>query len=300
MLARVVLLLGVLLLAALAAFAAMGAGWAVGALVVLAVLEALALLAVAVLVGTRWLAPALDLAYVLRGLKGYVWFFRDRRAYRRMGGDASLALANPQLHDKVDKSPFDAHYFHLDNWALRRVKETSPAQHVDVGSRVDTVSHMAAVVPTTFVDIRPLEAAADGLTSKGGSILALPYPDRSLPSLSCLHVAEHIGLGRYGDPLDPEGTRKAAAELARVLAPGGSLFFAMPVGRPRTCFNAHRIHDPREVPGLFPGLELVEFSGVDDRGVMKRHRKLEELAGSDYACGMYWLRRPAASAGSAR
>ena len=292
--ARALLLLATAGLVALLVLAAASPGsaalWVLFALV--AVL-ALGLLALALLVGTRWLTPVLDLSYVARGLDGYRWFLRDRSRYRAMGGDAPVAHANPQLHDKVDKSPFDAHYFYLDNWAIRRVKETAPPEHVDVGSRVDTVSHMAALTPTTFVDIRPLEASVEGLTSRAGSILAMPYVDRALPSVSCLHVAEHIGLGRYGDPLDPEGTRKACAELARVLAPGGSLFFAMPVGRPRTCFNAHRIHDPREVPAMFPGLELVEFSGVDDAGVFRRHRKPEELAGSEYACGMYWLRRPA-------
>ena len=292
--ARGILLLATLGLVALLVLALASPGSAaLRVLALLVALEALALLALALLVGTRWLTPVLDLSYVLRGLKGFAWYFRDRARYRKMGGEAPLALANPQIHDKVDKSPFDAHYFYLDNWALRRVKETAPPQHVDVGSRVDTVAHMAALTPTTFVDIRPLEATVEGLTSKAGSILQMPYADRSLPSLSCLHVAEHIGLGRYGDPLDPDGTKKACAELARVLAPGGNLFFAMPVGRARTCFNAHRVHDPREVPAMFPGLELVEFAGVADDGAFRRHRKPEDLAGSDYACGMYWLRRPA-------
>ena len=291
--ARAILLVAAGLLLVLAFLAVTGPGGvALWGLVLLALLLAGGLLVLALLVGTRWLGPIVDLSYVLRGLRGYAWFLRDRKRYVAMGGEAPLARANPQLHDKVDKSPFDAHYFYLDNWALRRVKETAPPQHVDVGSRVDTVAHMAALTPTTFVDIRPLEATVEGLTSRAGSILEMPYPDRSLPSLSCLHVAEHIGLGRYGDPLDPEGTRKAAAELARVLAPGGNLFFAMPVGRPQTCFNAHRIHDPREVPAMFPDLELVEFAAVDDEGRFSRHRKPDEMADATYACGMYWMRRP--------
>ena len=43
-----------------------------------------------------------------------------------------------------------------------------------------------------------------------------PFGDRSVPSLSCLHVVEHVGLGRYGDPLDPQGSIKAMRELQRV------------------------------------------------------------------------------------
>lgn len=241
----------------------------------------------------RWLRAVFDPSYTLRGLKGWFWFHRDLRRFRKLGGVARRADHDPQVHDKVEMSPYDAHYFPMDNWALRRVVETKPAWHVDVGSRVDTVSHMAAFVPTTFVDIRPLTAEAPGLTSRAGNITQMPYADGEVPSLSCLHVAEHIGLGRYGDPIDPEGTVKACRELARVLAPGGNLFFAMPVGRERVCFNGHRVHAPAKVPAMFPGLELVEFAGVDDAGVFKRHRKPEELDGSHYACGIYWLRRPA-------
>ncbi len=43
----------------------------------------------------------------------------------------------------------------------------------------------------------------------------------SVESLSCKHVIEHIGLGRYGDVLDPGGDLKAISELKRALAVGG-------------------------------------------------------------------------------
>jgi hypothetical protein len=42
-------------------------------------------------------------------------------------------------------------------------------------------------------------------------------------SLSGLHVAEHIGLGRYAAPLKPHGTRQACVDSQRVLAPAGNL-----------------------------------------------------------------------------
>src|SRR5262249_21505316 len=135
-----------------------------------------------------------------------------------------------------------------------------------------------------------------GLVPVAGDLLALPFRDRSVGSLSCIHVAEHIGLGRYGDPLDTAGTRKAAAELARVLAPGGSLYFAVPVGKPRLNFNAHRVHAPSTIVEYLAGLELVEFSAVFDDGSFRERIGLDEVADAEYGCGLFLFRRPATAA----
>lgn len=226
-------------------------------------------------------------------IPGVVRYAGDARRYRSMPGAERLRLrdAFPKLGDRTLTTPFDVHYLHQDAWAAQRVAERRPARHVDVGSRVELACFLTTVAPVTFVDIRPLEAQVEGLESIAGSVLELPFDDRSLESVSCLHVTEHIGLGRYGDPLDPLGSQKAMAELQRVVAPGGQLLFALPVGRARVCFNAHRIHDPRLIPEAFSELELLEFAGVDDGGRFARHRSPEELAGEAYACGMYLFRR---------
>jgi SAM-dependent methyltransferase len=247
----------------------------------------------------RRLPPVLpELAFrALRALNvapGLVRYARDRRAYRGLPEAEVLRLrdSHPKVADRLPTSPFDPHYFYQDVWAARWVSEARPRRHVDVGSRVDYVGFLTTHTAVTFVDIRPLEAKLDGLTTVRGSILALPFDDRSVESLSCLHVAEHIGRGRYGDPLDPLGTRKAARELQRVLATGGQLLFSLPVGEPRTCFNAHRIHDPLEVVELFDELVLADVAGVDDHGRFASGRAPGELAGSRYACGMFRFTRP--------
>jgi hypothetical protein len=209
-----------------------------------------------------------------------------------MYGAEPLHLVNacPQLHDRTSSTGVDAHYFYANGWAMRRIVSQQPTHHVDIGSQTMFVNLLSSILPVEFYDYRPLEAKMEGLTNLSGDILKLPITAGSVESLSCLHVAEHIGLGRYGDPLNPNGTWLACGEMKRVLAPGGNLYFALPIGKPNVCFNAHRIHSPKTIIEYFDGLDLVEFSGVHDDGRYVERVDLDEFANSHYGCGMFWFR----------
>ena len=234
-------------------------------------------------------APFCDPLRTMRSLFAYPRYLSDWLRYARLPGAEPLRVANarPQLHERTSTTGVDVHYFYVNGWAMRRIVSQQPARHVDIGSQTMFVNLLSAVLPVDFVDYRPLRAHIEGLTNHSGDILSLPFAGGSIQSLSCLHVAEHIGLGRYGDPLNPDGTRQACAELQRVLAPGGSLYFAVPVGRPRLCFNAHRIHAAETICEYFRGLDLVEFSGVGDAGKLMEHVDLGTFDESWYACGMF-------------
>jgi hypothetical protein len=198
---------------------------------------------------------------------------------------------HPCLVDRTPTTPYDPHYFHQAVWATEHVLRIQPDEHVDVGSEINFVGMLSAIAPVAFVDIRPLPVKLPRLRAISGDLLALPFADGSVPSLSCLHVAEHVGLGRYGDELDPRGTERACVELGRILAVGGTLLFSLPVGRAHVCFNAHRVHTPAQIVDYFASLELEEFSVVDDEYALVRDADLDRAAQLTYGCGLFRFRR---------
>ena len=234
------------------------------------------------------------------------WFLRCVEEYEAKQGPASVFPIDwSTMHpcdDRDGGALFDAHYIHADLWAASGVVGENPCDwrmHVDVGSRVDGfATHLlAAERALVHVDVRPPAFTWPGLTFRQDDARTLStFPDGSVFSLSCLHAAEHVGLGRYGDPIDPDGMWKTMASLARVLAPGGALYFAVPVGRQRLIFNAHRIASPSWVVGTFAGLGLVleSFAAVDDAGRWHPEARPEDYEVATYSCGCYLLRRPAA------
>ena len=237
----------------------------------------------------RMLDPGRGIRIFLRAWMAYPRYLREARAYAALEGSEPITVGNlqPELLDRRRLTPFDAHYVYQEAWALRSIRESCVQRHVDIGSRVSFVGMLTAITEVIFVDIRPFVAELGRFQSVAGSIVALPFASDSVCSLSCLHVAEHVGLGRYGDMLDPHGTEQAIRELARVLAPGGRLHFSVPVGRPRVCFNAHRIHSPQQILHSFCDLELVQFAGVNDGGTYRREMDPSDLADATYACGLF-------------
>lgn len=227
----------------------------------------------------------------LKGLVNYPAFVVDYMRFRLLGGRASLLNLKPILHEKTELHSFDPHYFYQAVWATSLILRSGVSLHYDIASQSIFVGMLTAITRVKFIDIRPLGISLENYSEEKGTILQLPMSDDSVQSLSCLHVAEHIGLGRYGDPIDPEGTIKATKELMRVLARDGNLYFSLPVGRPRTEFNAHRVHTVSQVIQMFQALRLVQFCIVTDDGVFHRDALTTGWDNQNYACGIFWFKK---------
>lgn len=73
---------------------------------------------------------------------------------------------------------------------------------------------------------------------------------------------EHSGLGRYGDPLNPNGDLETMKNIRQHLANDGLVFIGVPIGKEMICWNAHRIYGRIRLRLLFDGFQDIEWIGA--------------------------------------
>lgn len=227
---------------------------------------------------------------------GYILFVKDFFSFSKYKNNRFKITWKdryPCVYEKTLKTGFDRHYVYHTAWASRVLSKIKPEEHVDISSLLMFSTNLSAFVPVKFYDFRPADFKMDGFCSGKANLLKLPFEDNSIKSLSCMHTVEHVGLGRYGDKIDPDGDLKAIGELKRVLAPDGNLIFVVPVGETKMRFNAHRIYSYRQIRGYFKELKLIEFALVPDdatRGII-RNATEEDSNGQKYGCGCFWFKK---------
>jgi hypothetical protein len=215
--------------------------------------------------------------------------------FKKHGGEITRYW--PILTERKSSSgDIQGHYFHQDLLVAQFVFEKSPLRHVDVGSRIDGfVAHCAAFREIEVLDIRDLpDSAHDNIRFKKQDLMGgadLPLAD----SVSCLHTLEHFGLGRYGDPINPNGHLVGFQNLLSMLKAEGILYISFPIGRKDAVhFNAHRIFHPKSILEWegHEKLKLIRFDYVDDLGYLhKEHDLMSLVPDVKYGCGIYTFQR---------
>lgn len=224
------------------------------------------------------------LKHPLRTLPKIKRLLRDMRAYNsrniRTEFHASIRNLYPCLNDWDDNAGSLSYYFWQDLWAARKIFQLKPSEHYDIGSRVDGfIAHVLPFMSVTMIDIRPLPQKVEGLKFIQADATNLEgIADNSIISLSSLCAPEHFGLGRYGDPVDPEACFSAVRSMQRVLAHGGHLYIAVPVGDASgVAFNAHRIFQPELIINTLDKLRLIDFSVIGSYGEYLEHVSIDEF-----------------------
>jgi SAM-dependent methyltransferase len=233
----------------------------------------------------------------LRGLPSYLI---DLHTMRRQSLSSPKAFPFgrlfPCLDDRNSQSGMmDSQYFYQDLWVAGRIFNDHPKSHYDVGSRIDGfIAHVAAFRNITAVDIRPQPKNIRNITFLQADLMQDVQGDLldCCDSLSCLHVLEHFGLGRYGDPIRYDGHLLGLENLNRMLRPGGRFYLSVPIGPQRIEFNAHRVFSMAYLLGLLNVRYSIElFSYVDDKGRFHENAGLnpsdiQNNYGCHFGCGI--------------
>lgn len=198
------------------------------------------------------------------------------------------------IGDDTNNHAFDTHYLYHPAWAARILATIRPEKHIDISSTLAFSTIVSAFIPIEYYEYRPANIKLNNFSSKSADLLSLPFEDSSVDSLSCMHVIEHIGLGRYGDPIDSEGDLKAIRELKRVLSSKGDLIFVVPLGSPKIQFNAHRIYSYEQIMGYFGDMKLMQFDLIPDDaesyGIIQS-ASVDVCNQQKYGCGCFWFRK---------
>jgi hypothetical protein len=195
-------------------------------------------------------------------------YIRDLISFSRLAGsDPNISFYSgdcvPCLEESETQVTYNHRYLLHVGWAARILATTRPEEHIDIGSCSYFVSIVSAFLNLKNYDIRPMDIPLPGIVTGTADLCGLPFNNKELKSISCMHALEHVGLGRYGDPINPYGDVKAARELSRVLSDNGNLLVVLPIGQPKIAFNAHRIYSFQYVvDSLFSNLVLKEFSFI--------------------------------------
>lgn len=235
-------------------------------------------------------------AYHLRFLPLYL---KQRRQWVRQGGkiDSEFMILSEY---ESEAGSTRGHYFHQDLLVANFIHKANPRRHVDIGSRIDGfVAHVASFRKIYVYDVRKLDCTHVNIQFVQCDFMNSNIQTKT-DSLSCLHAIEHFGLGRYGDPLDPNGHLKGISNLIDLLEPLGKLYISFPIGsEDQVHFNAHRVFHPKSIlahPSISENMTLERFDFVNDEGELIENTDVETAVGVvKFGCGIYTFSRNTSS-----
>jgi hypothetical protein len=222
-----------------------------------------------------------------------------RKQARQRQGAFPFGKIYPCLEDRYQTSgEASGHYYHQDLLVATKIFHRRPLKHVDIGSSMNFVAHVASFREIEVFDIRDQTSSFENIQFRRADLMDRHFDLTDYcDSVSCLHVLEHFGLGRYGDRVDYDGHLLGWDNIHAMLQRGGTLYFSVPIGDQRIEFNAHRVFSLAYMLGLIEGrYTIVSFSYVNDAGDLVRDAELsKESVGNNfncrYGCGIFELRK---------
>lgn len=236
------------------------------------------------------------LFYFPKFLRDYITF---RKSYK---GKMNF---KPCLHDIYEEAgTINSEYFIQDLLVAKKIFNSNPSRHLDVGSRIDGfVSNVASFRQIDVLDIRPLTSSFLDINFKQADLMSKDdilkkYNIKPSESVSCLHTLEHFGLGRYGDQVDSGGHLTGMMNLSKLVCKKGTLYLSVPIGLDRVEFNANRVFSPRFIVRGFInlGLKIENITIINSNGtisnVLYDSKEFKNIENESYNLGIFEFTKP--------
>jgi hypothetical protein len=211
-----------------------------------------------------------NLIQFLNGIRSFPLYILDYISIQKNKDSTwPIYLSYPCFSDKWKSAgTLDKHYFLQDIYVSKKIYINNPKKHIDVGSRIDGfIAQISIFRSVEIIDIRPLNFKISNVSYTQADISKSDFKISKSDSVSCLHTVEHIGLGRYNDPLGLNLWEIAFDNIWSIVDNGGLFYFSTPIGKQRIEFNAHRVFKPSTIINRILNGTLIEFSYIDDNGI---------------------------------
>lgn len=138
--------------------------------------------------------------------------------------------------------------FFLKAWEDGLIQFPPTAKVLEIGAAEgsDWIDQLGCT-DVTGIDIRK---PSNGRSIIVGDVMTTrAFEPESFDVAVAISTLEHIGLGAYGDPCDPDGDRITVARVGKWLKPGGVFYFDVPY-RPDGPYKEHTNYRAYDKPNL--------------------------------------------------
>lgn len=193
--------------------------------------------------------------------------------------DKAHAYTKEQIDEQVEriKQRLTGYYGETDRW-LYKALDQFPIEKKEVvilGSQRPVYESVCLVFGgshCTVIDFQPITIPKyDRYTT-----MTLDQYDahpKAFDAAISISSFEHDGLGRYGDPLRPNGDLDMMRKMKCLIKPNGLLFLSVPIAKDKVVWNMHRIYGKIRLPLLLQEWKLLD--------VFADHRMYKRWSGCD-------------------
>jgi len=187
----------------------------------------------------------------------------------------SEALVEKFIEDAKNRAIM--HYPETDQWLYDAIEKYPINGHevLIIGSEEPCYEGVALANGATVTMVEYQKVTSEHPKLQTMTVEEFEKTDKLYDSVISISSVEHSGLGRYGDPLDPNGDLKSMKFLLDKIKPGGLCFLAVPMGLDQILWNAHRVYGKIRFPLLIEGWEVVTSLGMieSDYEVDENHKR---------------------------